>query len=134
MKGDPKWYLPEDRCFDPYPSQRKVAMELYRSVANLPIVSPHGHVDPRLLRMRRLLSVHLPTSSSLAIITFSACSIRRASLLKIWEFRGLTLARLRGIIGRSGRSSQITFTSFAAPRLAHGWLTNSILSSASKRN
>jgi glucuronate isomerase len=49
MKGDPKWYLPEDRCFDPDPSQRKVAMELYRSVANLPIVSPHGHVDPRLL-------------------------------------------------------------------------------------
>ena len=49
MKGDTKWYLPEDRCFDPDPSQRKVAMELYRSVANLPIVSPHGHVDPRLL-------------------------------------------------------------------------------------
>ena len=24
-------------------------MELYRSVADLPIISPHGHVDPRLL-------------------------------------------------------------------------------------
>jgi glucuronate isomerase len=45
----PKWYLPEDRYFDPDPSQKKVAMELYRSVAHLPIISPHGHVDPRLL-------------------------------------------------------------------------------------
>jgi len=49
MKGDSKWYLPEDRYFDPDPSQRKVAMKLYKSVANLPIISPHGHVDPRLL-------------------------------------------------------------------------------------
>ena len=24
-------------------------MELYKSVADLPIISPHGHVDPRLL-------------------------------------------------------------------------------------
>ena len=44
-----KWYLPEDRYFDPDPAQKKCAMELYRSVAHLPIVSPHGHVDPRLL-------------------------------------------------------------------------------------
>jgi glucuronate isomerase len=49
MKGDSKWYLPEDRYFDPDPSQRKVAMELYKSVIDLPIVSPHGHVDPQLL-------------------------------------------------------------------------------------
>jgi glucuronate isomerase len=46
---DPKWYLPEDRYCDPNPSQKKVAMELYRSVTHLPVVSPHGHVDPRLL-------------------------------------------------------------------------------------
>lgn len=45
----PKWHLPEDRYFDPDPAQRGMAMELYQSVANLPIVSPHGHVDPRLL-------------------------------------------------------------------------------------
>jgi len=41
-------YLPDDRYFDPDPAQRQVAMELYQSVAYLPIVSPHGHVDPRL--------------------------------------------------------------------------------------
>ncbi|MBL7064238.1 MAG: glucuronate isomerase [Anaerolineae bacterium] len=42
----PKWHLPPDRYFDP--AQRRVARELYQSVADLPIVSPHGHVDPRL--------------------------------------------------------------------------------------
>jgi glucuronate isomerase len=41
-------HLPEDRYFDPNPAQREVALELYRSVVDLPIVSPHGHVDPRL--------------------------------------------------------------------------------------
>jgi glucuronate isomerase len=49
MTGYPRWHLPEDRYFDPDPAQRRVAMELYGSVAHLPIVSPHGHVDPRLL-------------------------------------------------------------------------------------
>lgn len=49
MTVDPKWHLPEDRYFDPDPTQRRVAVELYRSVADLPIISPHGHIDPRLL-------------------------------------------------------------------------------------
>jgi glucuronate isomerase len=40
--------LPDDRYFDPNPAQKKVAMELYESVRDLPIVSPHGHVDPRM--------------------------------------------------------------------------------------
>jgi len=49
MNSYPKWYLPEDRYFDPDPAQRSIATELYKSVADLPIISPHGHVDPRLL-------------------------------------------------------------------------------------
>ena len=44
----PKWYLPADRYFDPEPAQRRIARELYESVADLPLVCPHGHVDPRL--------------------------------------------------------------------------------------
>jgi len=44
----PRWYLPADRYFDPDPAQRRITRELYESVAHLPIVSPHGHVDPRL--------------------------------------------------------------------------------------
>jgi glucuronate isomerase len=49
MTSHEKWHLPEDRYFDPNPAQRRVAMELYPSVANLPLICPHGHVDPRLL-------------------------------------------------------------------------------------
>jgi len=41
--------LSPDRYLDPDPAQRRVARELYRSVADLPLVCPHGHVDPRLL-------------------------------------------------------------------------------------
>jgi glucuronate isomerase len=40
--------LPAERFFDPDPSQRRIALTLYNTVADLPIVSPHGHVDPRL--------------------------------------------------------------------------------------
>ncbi|MCS7285803.1 MAG: glucuronate isomerase [Anaerolineae bacterium] len=43
-----KWRLSEDRYFDPDPAQRRIARELYEQVAYLPIVSPHGHLDPRL--------------------------------------------------------------------------------------
>jgi glucuronate isomerase len=47
MKSEGK-YLSEDRFFDPDPSIRGVARELYHEAADTPIVSPHGHVDPRL--------------------------------------------------------------------------------------
>lgn len=38
--------LPEDRYFGPDAGQKKIAMDLYRSVADLPLVCPHGHVEP----------------------------------------------------------------------------------------
>jgi glucuronate isomerase len=37
-----------DRFFSPDPATRTIARDLYQTVAALPIVSPHGHVDPRL--------------------------------------------------------------------------------------
>jgi len=37
-----------DTLFSPEPEIRKIARELYGEIAGLPIVSPHGHVDPRL--------------------------------------------------------------------------------------
>ncbi len=40
--------LSQDRVFSPEPAVRKIARGLYESVASLPIVSPHGHVDPAL--------------------------------------------------------------------------------------
>jgi glucuronate isomerase len=42
------WDLHPDRYFDPDPMLRKVARALYEDVAGLPLVCPHGHVDPRL--------------------------------------------------------------------------------------
>ncbi|MCB8947881.1 MAG: glucuronate isomerase [Ardenticatenaceae bacterium] len=41
-------FLPPDRYFDPDPAQRKIALALYETVADLPLLCPHGHVDPRL--------------------------------------------------------------------------------------
>ena len=41
--------LNPDRFFDPDPSVRRVARALYEETRGLSIVSPHGHVDPRLL-------------------------------------------------------------------------------------
>jgi glucuronate isomerase len=48
MKDRPKIFLPDDRYFDPDPRQKEVAQQLYAMVAGLPLVCPHGHVDPRL--------------------------------------------------------------------------------------
>ena len=39
--------LNEDRLFPADPAVRAVARELYHAVAGLPIISPHGHTDPR---------------------------------------------------------------------------------------
>lgn len=38
----------ENRYFSSDPAQQKVAIELYQSVKDLPLICPHGHVDPRL--------------------------------------------------------------------------------------
>lgn len=48
MPNRPKIFLPEDRYFGPDAAQKDVAMQLYQTVANLPLICPHGHVDPRL--------------------------------------------------------------------------------------
>ena len=39
-----------DRLLPSDPAVRQIARRLYEAVAALPIVSPHGHVDPRMLR------------------------------------------------------------------------------------
>jgi glucuronate isomerase len=39
-----------DRLLPADPAVRSIARRLYETVATLPIVSPHGHVDPRMLR------------------------------------------------------------------------------------
>jgi len=41
--------LHEDRYFDADPSVRRAARSIYDETRALPLVCPHGHVDPRLL-------------------------------------------------------------------------------------
>jgi glucuronate isomerase len=41
--------LQKDRFFDPDPTVRRIARTLYEETRPLPLVCPHGHVDPRLL-------------------------------------------------------------------------------------
>ncbi len=48
MINRPRILLPEDRYFDPNPQQKEIAQHLYAMVADLPLVCPHGHVDPRM--------------------------------------------------------------------------------------
>jgi len=48
MKSTRRLVLNPDRFFDPHPTVRTIGRKLYRSVKNLPIISPHGHVDPNI--------------------------------------------------------------------------------------
>ncbi|GAA2036365.1 glucuronate isomerase [Agromyces tropicus] len=45
--------LGEDRLFPAEPHTRELARELYAGIAEAPILSPHGHVDPALLATDR---------------------------------------------------------------------------------
>jgi len=40
--------LPDDRYLGPDPQQKAIARRLYEQVRSLPLVCPHGHVDPRM--------------------------------------------------------------------------------------
>jgi glucuronate isomerase len=41
-------FLEEDRYFGPDPRQKEIARQLYSQVAGLPLICPHGHVNPRM--------------------------------------------------------------------------------------
>src|SRR3954471_24825948 len=41
--------LHEDRFFDPDPAIRRAARALYEQTRDLPLICPHGHVEPSLL-------------------------------------------------------------------------------------
>ncbi|MBN1313771.1 MAG: glucuronate isomerase [Anaerolineae bacterium] len=41
-------HLSKNRFFDSDPAQHRIALELYSEIAALPLICPHGHVDPRL--------------------------------------------------------------------------------------
>ena len=66
-----------DRLFSSDPAQRDFSRELYATIKQLPIVSPHGHTDPQWYADNKPFT----NASALLItpITFSGCSTARAS-------------------------------------------------------
>ncbi len=48
MPKSQELFLPEDRLFGPDGRQKAAAQYLYNTTINLPLICPHGHVDPRL--------------------------------------------------------------------------------------
>ena len=49
MTGTAPLVLQPGRLLPADPGTRTIARRLYETVRDLPIVSPHGHVDPRVL-------------------------------------------------------------------------------------
>ena len=45
----PQTALHADRFFDPDPAIRRAARQIYEETSHLPLICPHGHVDPRIL-------------------------------------------------------------------------------------
>jgi glucuronate isomerase len=80
-----------DRCFDADAQVRRVARELYESTRSLPIVSPHGHVDPR------LLAVDEPFENPTALIVSPDHYV-----LRMLYARGISLESL-GVPRRDGQ-------------------------------
>ncbi len=59
-----EYNLNEDRFFDPDLQVRKIASEIYSQTKDLPIISPHGHVDPKILAENN----HFPNPTELFLI------------------------------------------------------------------
>ncbi len=129
------WHLPEARFFAPDPAQRRMARELYAGVAGLPIISPHGHVDPRLLADE---NASFGTPADLFIIPDHYVFRMLYSQGVPMEALGVpTSGRRRGgdpTIARSGSTSPSTINCSAAPPAAPGSITRWLRSSASARN
>ena len=75
-----------DRLFPAEPAARDVARRLYADVRDLPIVSPHGHTDPRWYRGERAVLRIRRRCSSFPTTTSSACSTARACGSRISAF------------------------------------------------
>ncbi len=92
MSDRPTGHLSPDRFFDAEPSIRRVARILYEETAGLPLICPHGHVDPALLAENR----PFPEPAALLIVPDHY-------IFRMLYSRGVPLERL-GIPTRDGTS------------------------------
>ena len=86
--------LSEDRYFDAETTVRAIARELYDSVKGLPIVSPHGHVDPALFAENR------PFTNPVELFLIPDHYLQR-----MLHSQGIPLAEL-GVPDRQGRVAE----------------------------
>ena len=119
--------LHPDRYFSPVPEVRAIARALYQRVANLPLVCPHGHVDPRILAD----DAPFPEPAALIIIPDHYIFRMLYSQGVPMESLGVPTARRRArrdaTRARSGSASPSTTTCSAARRAARGSTTSSEL-------
>jgi glucuronate isomerase len=85
----------KDRCFDADRTVRRLARKLYAETRELPIVSPHGHVDPRLLATNE----RFPEPTSLLITPDHY-------VLRMLYARGIPLEAL-GVPRRDGKPAAV---------------------------
>lgn len=116
------WNLDPDRIFDPGPSRRSAARELYDSVRDLSLVCPHWHAPPTLLADP---DATLGTPAELSVIpdhyVFRMLYSRGVSM----EDLGVPALRSRRITGASGSAFARTSTSSAVPPRGSGSRTSS---------
>ena len=85
--------LDPDRLFPIEPKSRALSQALYDRVRDLPIISPHGHTDPR------WFADDAPFEDALSLLV-----VPDHYLLRMFYSRGIDLAEL-GVPGRDGRVS-----------------------------
>ena len=103
----PQISLPPDRYFDPDPRQKEYVQQLHENVATLPLICPHGHVDPRCWPTRSTPLGRRPTCSSSPTTTSSGCSTARALRWRSWASPAAMAARSNRTTARSGSASPI---------------------------
>ena len=123
--------LNPDRYFDPTPAVRDLARALYARVASLPLVCPHGHVDPRMLAE----DTPFPDPAQLLVIPdhyvdADALLAGRAAG-SAGRTRAATARRSKAIRAQIWQLFADTFTCSAARRAAAGcdtsWTTSSAI-------
>jgi glucuronate isomerase len=113
-----------DLLFAAETRQRDIARELYALVRDLPLISPHGHVDPD------ILADDAPFGDPAHLIV-----VPDHYLTRMLQSQGVPLARLgvpvapgnpsRPTDGRSGGCSPRTGACSGAPRHGCGWSARS---------
>ena len=93
--------LDDNRLFPTDPMLRDRARTLYNEVRDLPIISPHGHTDPKWFARNQAFQDPAELFS-LRIAMCFVCCIPRAFHLRQWGYRAAMVVRLNRTPAKSG--------------------------------